>query len=127
LRAVLQADAPVEPDQGAAPDEGHDRRLPCGAHRRIAVKIINPLKFGAASAAALGGVHMLWAVLVAVGLGQPVLDFILRLHFILPALTVGPFDLATACGLVALTAALGFVAGYLLAICINSGLWDEPG
>jgi hypothetical protein len=91
------------------------------------LKIINPLKLGAASAAALGGVHVLWAALVAVGLAQSFLDLILQLHFILPALTVGPFDLATACGLVALTAAIGFVAGYLLAICINSGLWDEPG
>lgn len=91
------------------------------------MKIINPIKLGAASAAALGGVHVLWAVLVAVGLAQPLLDLIFRLHFLLPALTVGTFDLATACGLVALTAAIGFVAGYLLAICINSGLWDEPG
>lgn len=91
------------------------------------MKIINPIKFGAASAFALGGVHVLWAVLVAVGLAQPLIDLIFRLHFILPALTVGTFDLATAIGLVALTAAIGFVAGYLLAICINSGLWDEAG
>lgn len=98
-----------------------------GVHRRIALKIINPLKFGAASGVALGSVHGLWAVLVAVGLAQPLIDLIFRLHFILPALTVGTFDLATAIGLVALAAAIGFVAGYLLAICINSGLWDEPG
>lgn len=89
------------------------------------MRIINPLKLGAASAVALGGVHLVWAVLVAVGLAQSLLDLIFRLHFILPALSVGAFDLATACGLVALTAAIGFVAGYLLAICINSGLWDE--
>jgi hypothetical protein len=90
------------------------------------MKIINPLKLGAASAAVLGGIHVVWALLVAVGVAQGFMDFIFRLHFILPILNVGPFDLATAVGLVALTSAVGFVAGYLLAICINSGLWDEP-
>lgn len=91
------------------------------------MKIINPFKLGAASGAVLGGLHVIWALLVAVGLAQPLLDLILEGHFILPALRVGVFDLATACGMVAVAAAIGFVAGYLLAICINSGLWDEPG
>lgn len=66
-----------------------------------------------------GGFHAVWAGLVAAGLGQPLLDFIFRLHFIDPPYHVTAFDLPTAATLVGLTFALGVVGGVALAVAWN--------
>ncbi len=66
-----------------------------------------------------GGFHAVWASLVAVGWGQPLLDFIFRLHFIDPPYRVVAFDLPTATTLVGLTFGLGVVGGVALAIAWN--------
>jgi hypothetical protein len=81
---------------------------------------INTLKTGLAAGAMLGLLHSLWAGLVAAGWGQPVLDFVLRLHMIRMTMNVGPFDLATAAGLVALTASIGFAYGIIFALIWNA-------
>jgi len=80
---------------------------------------INTVKTGLAAGAMLGLLHSLWAGLVAAGWGQPVLDFVLRLHMIHMTITVGPFDLVTAAGLVALTATIGFAYGLIFAAIWN--------
>lgn len=80
---------------------------------------INTLKTGLAAAAMLGLLHSLWAGLVAAGWGQPVLDFVLRLHMLRMTMNVGPFDPMTAAGLVALTAGIGLAYGIVFALIWN--------
>lgn len=80
---------------------------------------INPVKSGLAFGALLGLWHLCWATLVAVGAAQPVLDFVLRLHFFEPFLRIQPFNLMTAVMLVAITALIGFVGGAVLAVVWN--------
>ena len=63
----------------------------------------------------LGTIHLAWALLVALGLAQSVVDFFFRFHFIKPALVIVPFDFAAAALLVALTAVCGSVVGFLFA------------
>lgn len=67
----------------------------------------------------VGGFHALWAVLVAVGWAQPLLDFIFRLHFIDPPYHINAFSLPTAALLVGVTAGLGMLGGAGLAIAWN--------
>jgi len=67
-----------------------------------------------------GGIHAVWATLVAVGWGQPLLDFIFRLHFIDPPYHLTAFDLGTAAMLVGLTFAIGAVGGMALALAWNT-------
>lgn len=67
----------------------------------------------------LGGCHLGWALIVALGWGQPALDFILRVHFIAPVWTVTPFNLGDAALLVAVTGAIGAATGWLFAVLWN--------
>jgi hypothetical protein len=76
-------------------------------------------KAGLALGVLMGGLHAVWAALVAVGWAQPFLDFIFRLHFIDPPYHVGVFDLTTAAALVGVTFLLGLAGGGALAIVWN--------
>jgi len=67
----------------------------------------------------LGTWHLLWAVLVAVGLAQPLIDFILWIHFIRPVYVVERFNVGTALLLIGVTAAVGYGVGWCFAILWN--------
>lgn len=67
----------------------------------------------------LGLVHLLWAVLVALGYAQGLLDWILGLHFLDNPYTVGEFAVSRALTLVVVTFVVGYVAGYLFTIIWN--------
>ena len=83
------------------------------------MQVLNPNKTGLVVGAFLGGWHLLWAILVAVGVGQALLDFVLWAHMIHVTWTVGPFDGMAATTLVALTSAGGYAIGYLFAWAWN--------
>lgn len=68
----------------------------------------------------LGAIHLLWALLVAAGIAQIVVDFVFRLHFIRPVYVIEPFDPLRAVGLVLLTAACGYCIGASFA-----SLWNR--
>lgn len=68
----------------------------------------------------LGGTHLLWALLVASGFAQGIIDLLFWLHFIRPAWQIDSFELGRAAGLVALTGAIGYVLGAALSI-----LWKQ--
>ena len=87
------------------------------------MRTLNPFKAGVAVGVAIGLWHLAWATLVAVGLAQPFIDFILKLHFIAPFVRVQPFDAATAATLVGITGGLGFLMGLVLALVWN---WLHP-
>ena len=74
---------------------------------------------GLALGCLLGGMHLLWALLVASGFAQLVMDFIFWLHFIRPVYVIERFDVARAAGLVALTAAIGYAMGAAFALLWN--------
>jgi hypothetical protein len=75
---------------------------------------LNPNQLGLAFGGFLGLWHLAWSVLVALGLAQPFIDLVFRLHMIQPPYTVMPFSLAMTVGLIVLTFVLGYVMGYAL-------------
>ncbi len=83
------------------------------------MKAINPVKAGLAFGAVVALVHASWALIVAVGLAQRLVDFIFWLHFVQPVYIILPFNIVTAVMLVAMTAVCGFVMGCLFAIFWN--------
>jgi hypothetical protein len=80
----------------------------------------NPNRVGLFSALLLGGCHLVWAALVAMGVGQVLFDFVLWAHMIHLPITIGPFDPAASITLVLTTAILGYVSGY-----IGSLIWNR--
>jgi len=83
------------------------------------MQAVNPHKAGLVVGALLGGWHFLWALLVAIGWAQPVIDFIFWMHFIKPIYVIGPFRAGVALILVGVTAVLGYAFGYILGVLWN--------
>lgn len=77
-------------------------------------------KTGLVIALVLGGMHLGWALLVAVGVAQVVSNFLFRLHFIQPVFVIHPFEPLRALGLVLLSAAIGYCIGVMIALIWNS-------
>jgi hypothetical protein len=80
---------------------------------------VNPNKAGLALGAMLGGMHLLWVLLVAAGWAQAIINFYFRIHFLTPPWTVEGFHAGLAVTLVLVTAALGYVFGYVLGVLWN--------
>jgi hypothetical protein len=81
--------------------------------------VANPNKVGLVIGALIGSWHLLWAILVLVGSAQPNLDFIFWAHMFKPVYFVKPFDPAAAIVLIAITAAIGYIFGFLGAVTWN--------
>lgn len=81
---------------------------------------ISANKVGLAFGGLLGLWHLLWSLLVAFGLAQPLLDWIFELHMISPPYMVLPFSFSSASMLVVVTTVFGYVVGYACAIIWNN-------
>ncbi len=80
---------------------------------------IQPNKAGLVLGSLLGIWHLAWALLVALGWAQPLINFIFWLHFIKPIYVIEPFNAGTAAMLVAITALCGYVVGFIFALLWN--------
>lgn len=80
---------------------------------------LNPHRLGLVLAPLLGGWHLLWALLVALGWAQPVIDFIFWIHFIKPIYVIEPFDIERSVILIAVTSSIGYAGGYCLGLLWN--------
>jgi len=80
---------------------------------------INATKSGLSVGAVVGLWHLGWLSLVAGGWAKPVLDFVLRLHFLKIDYELAPFALGPAAALVAITFTVGFAFGLVFALVWN--------
>lgn len=80
---------------------------------------LSPAKTGLAVGTVLGLWHLMWVALVGVGWAKPVLDFVLKLHFINLQYSLAPYAATTAGELVILTFAIGAVVGLVFALVWN--------
>lgn len=81
--------------------------------------MISKNKLGVVVGSALGAWHLGWAVLVAFGIAQWLIDWTFRLHFIEPVWVITAFRPELAIALIVLTSVLGFVTGWVAA-----GIWN---
>jgi len=81
--------------------------------------MVNPNKVGLVIGALIGAWHMVWSLLVLIGWAQPILDFIFWAHMIKPVYFVKPFDPTAAVALIAITAVIGYLFGFLGAVIRN--------
>ncbi len=75
---------------------------------------VDPHVLGLVIASLLAVWHALWAALVWLGVAQTLLDFVFELHMIAPVYHVQPFQWRIAAGLVLFTAAVGYLAGWMI-------------
>ena len=68
----------------------------------------------------VGGWHVLWVLLVAIGWAQPLINFVFWAHMIQPIYVIKAFDPKAAITLVLIT----FVTGYVLGL-IGAGIWNK--
>lgn len=80
---------------------------------------LNPRKTGFALGGLVGFMHLVWSLLVALGLAQGWINWIIELHMIKDSHTVLPFSLPSAITLVVVTAVVGFVVGNVFAMIWN--------
>ena len=80
---------------------------------------LSPNKTGLALGSLLGGWHLAWAIVVAAGWGQTLIDFVLWMHFIKAVFVVDPFTIGRAVILILITAAIGYCIGFLGAVVWN--------
>lgn len=67
----------------------------------------------------VAGIHFIWSLMVAIGLGQIYLDWILGLHFIENPFIVMPFNLGAMVMLLVVTFLVGYILGWVGTICWN--------
>lgn len=80
----------------------------------------NPFRLGLVLGSVLAFCHAFWAVLVAIGWAQTILDFVFWAHFINPPYRVAAFDLSRALVLLGLTFAVGLMLG-----AVGGALWNR--
>lgn len=80
---------------------------------------LDPQKTGLVLGSFAALMHLAWSLLVAVGLAQWWMDWVLSIHFLNNPYTVKSFDIATALTLVIITGVAGFAAGWVFATVWN--------
>ena len=76
---------------------------------------LNPTKTGLALGKLVGGLHLVWAILVALGWAQALVNFSLWAHMASVPFVVGAFDLTAAITVIIVATAVGYVLGYVFA------------
>ncbi len=72
------------------------------------------LKNGITGGLSLAFFHLCWIVVVAIGWGQTILDFVFKIHMLNSPLQVQPFNPAFALTLLVLTFTVGFAMGIVI-------------
>lgn len=80
---------------------------------------INIAKAGIVLGVVLGGWHLCWSILVALGWAQPVIDFVFWMHFIKPIYVIEPFEFGRMFVLLIVTTTIGFAIGSAFAFIWN--------
>ena len=77
---------------------------------------LNPKKTGLAVGELVGGVHLVWAVLVALGWAQALVNFSQWAHMLsVPVVVVEPFNFTAAITVILVATAVGYILGYAFA------------
>ncbi|MEK7530845.1 MAG: hypothetical protein AAB573_03170 [Patescibacteria group bacterium] len=77
--------------------------------------MVKTQKVALAIAAIAVVVHVVWSIVVAIGLGQWWVDFILGLHFLQVPVVVQSFDIVTAIELWVVVGVVGYIVGFVIA------------
>lgn len=86
------------------------------------MKELNQNQTGLILGTVAGLFHLLWAVAVALGIAQSILDLIYALHFLNNPFTVTSFSFTNAILLVIVASMVGYAVGWVFALVWNKVL-----
>ncbi len=81
--------------------------------------MLNAQKTATSLSVFIVAVHIVWSIIVALGWGQALLDFIAMLHFIENPPHVGLFNIGTAVILWIVAGIVGYIIGFVFATMWN--------
>ena len=81
---------------------------------------MNVFQFSIISGFSLSSLHIFWALLVALGWAQLVMDFIFKLHMLNSPFQVQPFELTLALELIGVTFLVGCFYGIVFFVVKNA-------
>ena len=76
---------------------------------------LNPKKVGLAVGKLVGGVHLVWSILVLLGWAQALVNFSLWAHMVSVPVVIEAFNLTAAITVILVATAIGYVLGYIFA------------
>jgi len=76
---------------------------------------LNPTKTGLALGKLLGGVHLVWAVLIALGWAQALVNFSMWAHMVSVPVVVQTFDISAAITVIFFATIIGYILGFVFA------------
>jgi hypothetical protein len=76
---------------------------------------LNPKKTGLALGKLVGGLHLVWAILIALGWAQALVNFSMWAHMVSVPVVVEAFNLSAAVTVIIVATAIGYVLGYAFA------------
>ena len=76
---------------------------------------LNPRKTGLAFGTLVGGLHLVWAILVALGWAQALVNFSLWAHMVSAPVVIKAFDFSAAVTVIVIDTVVGYVLGYAFA------------
>jgi hypothetical protein len=76
---------------------------------------INPAKAGLALGKLFGGLHLVWAILIALGWAQGLVNFSMWAHMVNVPVVVQAFNFSAAATVVIVASLIGYVVGYVFA------------
>ncbi len=74
---------------------------------------VNSHKIGLVVGGTVAIVHVVWSLLVLLGMAKLYLDWIFGLHFLNIQYSINPFDILNALILVIVTGVIGYIVGYI--------------
>ncbi|MEK7452009.1 MAG: hypothetical protein AAB664_01610 [Patescibacteria group bacterium] len=77
--------------------------------------MLNSKKTGLALGSLAALLHLLWSLLIALGVGQSWIDWVMKIHMVKDTHTLLPFSLASAVTLIIVAFVIGNAVGYLFA------------
>lgn len=80
---------------------------------------MNTHKVGMTLGMLFGLWHLVWSILIALGLAKPLLDFVSMMHSLNNPYIVQPFNLGKSIGLIILTYVIGYFVGTVFATIWN--------
>ena len=83
------------------------------------MKNLSPQKTALTLGVFVGGVHVVWSLLILLGWAQPLLDFIFWAHMIANPYQVMSFDVTACLTLIVVTFCVGYGIGWIFATLWN--------